>query len=272
MITISLSVLIVSAGILFFNNVNNIMSYWTKGVRIMAYLKKDTPRQSALDLIDDIRSIKGVASVEYIPRETGLEYLKDQMKRQSSLFENLKDNPLPDAIEIGIDDALRNREQFERVAGKVETFAIVDQVEYGQKWLDRFSGIMDLFRLAGYVMGCLLFMAAVFFVENTIRLVLYSRREEIEILKLVGATDGFINFPFYIQGIIQGLMGGVCGIGALYAAFRVVLSNVEQGVVTGLITLQFLSPKTMAQIVAAATMIGLLGCYFSLKQFLKSYI
>jgi cell division transport system permease protein len=98
---------------------------------------------------------------------------------------------------------------------------------------------------------------------------LYSRREEVEIMRLVGATDRFIKAPFYIQGLIQGTFGGIIGITILFIAFMFISSSVDQGFSPGLFTIKFLSPGAFFGIILCSMFVGWLGCYISLKQFLK---
>ena len=118
-------------------------------------------------------------------------------------------------------------------------------------------------------MGMLFFVAAIFIVANTIRLVLYSRREEVEIMRLVGATDRFIKAPFYIEGLIQGIMGGIIGLGVLFLMFIAISSNMEQDISSGMISIRFLSPVILLGLLTGSMFVGWLGCYLSLKQFLK---
>ena len=112
-------------------------------------------------------------------------------------------------------------------------------------------------------------MAAVFFVANTIRLVLYSRREEVEIMRLVGAEDRFIKTPFYIEGILQGAFGGIAGLTACLVIFLMVSSNVKPALTAGLFEIRFLPPKMVLAMVMTSMLVGWLGCFLSLKQFLK---
>ena len=268
-ITIAISILIVSAFALFFVNASDIISSWQKGVRIMAYIRPHIPHAGISALKLKIQDLDGVQNVKFISKEEALQRLKDQMKRQSSLFVNLKENPLPDAFAIRMIPTSHGQGKIEGLANRLEALPEIDDVEYGHKWLARFANIFNLFRLSGFALGGLFSVAAVFIVANTIRLVLYTRREEIEIMRLVGAADSFIKTPFYIEGIIQGALGGTIGLAVLFVTFFIVSSNVQQGFAPDLFTIKFLSVKVYGAIIFCSTCVGWLGCYLSLKQFLK---
>ena len=171
-ITIALSILIASAFILFFINANDLVSSWKKDVRLMAYLKPGATQANLAGLRMNIKGISGVQDAIFISKEDALSRLKDQMKRQASLFENLKQNPLPDAFEIRMSPFLQRETDVEIVATRIESLAAIDEVEYGQLWFKRFTNIINLFRLTGYALGRQFLMAAVFIVANTIRIVL----------------------------------------------------------------------------------------------------
>jgi len=269
-ITIALSILIVSSFALFFINTQDLMRAWKEGVRIMVYLLPSTPESEIPALQKRIAGIYGIDKVRFIPKADALKQLKTQMKRHSSLLEDLKENPLPDAFEVRLVATSRNWQRVEKLALEIENLPQIEEVEYGQRWLGRFTNIVNLFTLAGYALGVLFFMAAVFFVANTIRLVLYSRRDEVEIMRLVGAEDRFIKTPFYIEGIIQGAVGGIIGLGALFIVFTIISSNVSQDITTGMFQIRFLPSLVRVAVVISSMIVGWLGCFVSLKQFLKS--
>jgi cell division transport system permease protein len=167
LLTVSLSILIVSTFILFFINTNEVMNFWKKGLRLMAYLKADIPGSELLDLRRQIQTLSGVESVMFISKEDAYNQLKTRMKRQASLFDNLVKNPLPDAFEIRMSTATSSWDKVEFLATQIESLDEVEEVEYGQKWLGRFTQIFDLFTLTGYAMCIIFFMAAVFIMANS---------------------------------------------------------------------------------------------------------
>lgn len=268
-VTISISILIASAFTLFFINANAIVNSWKKGIRIMVYLKPDIPDIKVTAVQRAIQEMKGVKDVQFISKKEALKRLKDQMKRQSSLLDNLKENPLPDAFEIRLKASFQNQDKIRKLAARLESLQPVDEVEYGQVWLGRFTNILNLFRLTGFAMGSLFLVATVLIVANTIRLVLYSRQKEVEIMRLVGATDGFIKAPFYIEGLMQGALGGIIGLGVLFVLFMFISSNMGQELTSSLFTIRFLSWETFLGIWGGSMFVGWIGCFVSLKQFLK---
>ncbi len=270
LLTISLSILIVSAFILFFINTNEIMNFWKKGLRVMAYLKPELSNSKLPDLTRRIQSISGVENVRFVSKKEAFTQLKAQMKRQASLFDNLVENPLPDAFEIQMNAATQTWDKVEFLAAKIEALDEVQEVEYGQRWLGRYTHIFNLFKLTGYAMCGIFFMAAVFIVANTIRLVIYSRRDEIEIMRLVGAAERFIKVPFYFQGLLQGALGASIGLAVLFFAYLVIASNIEQGLFSGLFQIRFLSPLMLGAIILLSMLVGWFGSYLALKQYLKA--
>jgi cell division transport system permease protein len=268
-VTISISILIASAFTLFFINANAIVNSWKKGIRIMVYLKPDIPDIKVTAVQRAIQEMKGVKDVQFISKKEALKRLKDQLKRQSSLLDNLKENPLPDAFEIRLKASFQNQDKIRKLAARLESLQPVDEVEYGQVWLGRFTNILNLFRLTGFAMGSLFLVATVLIVANTIRLVLYSRQKEVEIMRLVGATDGFIKAPFYIEGLMQGALGGIIGLGVLFVLFMFISSNMGQELTSSLFTIRFLSWEIFLGIWGSSMFVGWIGCFVSLKQFLK---
>lgn len=267
--TIAIAILISSAFALFLVNANAIVNSWKKGIRIMVYLKPNPSEINVSDIKNKIEGMEGVDNVRFISKKEALEQLKSQMKRQSSLLDDLQENPLPDAFEVRLTNDFQNKHNVETLAASLESFSQVDEVEYGQVWLGRFTNILNLFRLTGYAMGALFFVATVLIVANTIRLVLYSRREEVEIMRLVGATDHFIRTPFYIEGIIQGALGGIMGLTTLFVLFVFISSNVDKSLTSSLFAIRFLSWEAFLGILICSMFVGWMGCFLSLKQFLK---
>ena len=161
-------------------------------------------------------------------------------------------------------------ERIERIAAGIEAFADVDDVEYGQQWVATFRGIVDLLRLASVLTAGLFLLATVAIVAYTIRLVIYSRQQEVDIMRLVGASEGFIKAPFYIEALIQGLpeppsAWECCS--PFLASWR---PSAEQSAVAGLFEIRFLPADMIAAIVAASMIVGWLGCHVSLRQSLRS--
>jgi cell division transport system permease protein len=268
--TIALAILIVSVGGLLVVNTGEFLAAWKRGARIMAYLKPDAAAGAAPILKRAIESIDGVAAARFIPRDQALAHLKAQMRRQASLFDHLAENPLPDAFEIRLAPTDESWERIERIAAGIGALAEVDDVEYGQQWVATVRNIVDVLQLASVVTAGLFLLASVAIVANTIRLVIYSRQQELDIMRLVGASEGFIKAPFYLEGLIQGLAGAAIGLGMLFAGFSLLTAGAEQSAVSGLFEIRFLSAGMIAAIVAASMIVGCLGCHVSLRQSLGS--
>jgi cell division transport system permease protein len=269
-ITIALSVLIVSAFGLLFINVEDVVRSWERGVRMMVYLKADTNEAMRKDIEGKLLQMPGVVEVGFTSKEAALETLKAQMVHQKSLLEGLRGNPLPDAFEIRLSSVSEKDRNLESMATLIEAIPGIEEVEYGRQWIGKVIYFFQLFRLAGLAMGGLFLMATVSIVANTIRLLLYSRQTEIEIMRLVGATDHFIKAPFYIEGLIQGFLGAIVGLSVLAAVYFFISSNMLQNFSAVFFTIRFFSSGALLAAVACSMLVGWIGCFLSLKQFLKA--
>jgi cell division transport system permease protein len=270
MVTIALAVLIVSAFGLFLINAQEVVQSWEQGVRMMVYLKPQTSEADRKDTEQRLLRLYGVTQVRFISKEDALNELKQEMQHQASLLEGLRENPLPEAFEIRLVTVTLSEQDMESLAARIQELPAVDSVEYGRQWLGKALYFVKLFRLAGIALGSLFFLATVFIVANTIRLLLYARSEEIEIMRLVGATDRFIKMPFFIEAMFQGLMGAVAGLCVLGILYSMAATNIHQGLSGILFHLRFFPPGTLLEIVAVSVLVGWIGCYLSLRQFLKS--
>ncbi|MCP4023928.1 MAG: FtsX-like permease family protein [Desulfobacteraceae bacterium] len=268
-ITISLSILVVSVFMLFFENASRLIEDWNQGGRAMIYLEDNFSLDALPSLKAKIKSIAEVDQMIYISKAQALAKLKKEMSSRSAFLKTLKGNPLPDALEVRI-KSFNSFDQVKMFAQKVAALDLVEDVEYGQGWLGKFLNIFNLFKITGYAMCSLFFLIALFITSNTVRLAFYSRRLEVEIMRLVGATESFIKTPFYMEGLLQGFLGGLLGLLILLATFLTVSSGIAENLASYVyIDIRFLSIKTIILIIVGSTFLGWFGCYLSLRQILK---
>jgi len=267
--TISLSILIVSVFLLFFENASRVIESWNQGGRVIIYLNNDFTQDMLPGLKAQINTLTQTDTMTYISKAQALDKLKKDMSSQSTFLNTLKNNPLPDALEIRL-KSYNSFEKVQKIAKNIKAIKIVEDVEYGQGWLGRFLKIFNLFKITGYAMCSLFFLIALFITSNTVRLAFYSRKLEIEIMRLVGATETFIKAPFYVEGLLQGFFGGIIGLAILLISYLTISSGITQNLASYIFfDIRFLSVQMIALIVFGSTFLGWFGCYISLKQILK---
>ncbi|MCK5695960.1 MAG: permease-like cell division protein FtsX [Desulfobacula sp.] len=264
-ITISLSILIVSVFLLFFENASRVIESWNQGGRAMIYLNKDFRLDHLPELKAEINALGEVDAMIYIAKTQALDKLKKNMSSQSTFLKTFKENPLPDALEIRM-KSYNSFDEVQKFAQSIKAIEIVEDVEYGQGWLGRFLKIFNLFKITGYAMCSLFFLIALFITANTVQLAFYSRKLEVEIMRLVGATETFIKAPFYVEGLLQGFLGGVMELAILLITYLMISSGMTQSLASYLyFDIRFLSIKMIMLIIVGSTFLGWFGCYLFLK-------
>lgn len=267
--TISLSILVVSVFLLFFENVSRVIESWNQGGRAMIYLKNDFSIEMLPELKARINSLGNIDEMSFISKAKALDRLKKSMSSSTTFLKTLQGNPLPDALEIKM-KAYNSFEEVQLFAQSIKEIKIVEDVEYGQGWLGKFLKIFNLFKITGYIMCSLFCLIALFITSNMVRLAFYSRKLEVEIMRLVGATETFIKAPFYVEGLIQGFLGGALGLAILLITYLMISSGITQSFsFYGYFDIRFISFRAIALIILGSTFLGWFGCYLALKQILK---
>ena len=266
--TMVIAFLIFDAFVLAFVNINAWTQERGRTLTMSIYFKGD-PDRSAIEDIQRKLVDYPVSVTRFISKQDALKSLRRQLGERAGLLDGLKENPLPASLEIilsrdEIDDSL----PYE-LKKKLEGIEHVDEVQYSQEWIDRIQAVMGVIEIVGLVFGGLLFLAALFIVTNTIKLTIYSRKDEIEILKLVGATNGFVKAPFLIEGSIQGFLGGSVAMSILFLGYILVTNKVDLRIGFGALDLVFLSPQFILLLVATSMIAGLIGSTVSLGRFFR---
>jgi cell division transport system permease protein len=267
-VTIALAVMIVGAFSLFVINAGDLLNTWRQGIRLMVYLDEGLSQKGRTELEGRLRQMPEIETLQFISKDEAMHRLRSQMSRHAALLDGLAQNPLPEAYEVEVRQGLER--QVEPLAQRIEQIDGVEEIAYGKQWIQRFGGLVELLRIIGYALTGLFSAAAVFFVANTIRLILYSRREEVEIMRLVGASERFIRTPFYIQALLQGAIGGLTGIGILYLAYLFTAGDMAATLGGFGFSFRFLPWTAVAGAVICAMVVGWLGCFTSLRQFIAS--
>lgn len=269
--TITISFLILGLFLVIFLNTKGLLEEWGGRIRVTAYLASSVTQDQAHRLRERIHGFEEVKEVEYRSKEEALKLLEERMPDGKELLRGLQRNPLPASLEIHLKGEYQNSEGVRSLVKKIRRTPGIEDLQYGSDWLERFSAFVGLLKVVGLSLGGLLLLATVFVISNTIRLSIFARREEIEIMRSVGATGFFIRTPFYVEGILQGFLGAVLALAMLFVFFQVFLNRVYEPLknLLGNFPTQFLSLEQMAIMALGGVILGLFGTQVSVGRYLR---
>lgn len=249
-------------------NLNRIVDTWDRDVHISAYFHPDVPEQRRFALRDQLADHTEVTKVRYVSQEEAREWMRTQMPGMEAILDELGSGSLPASLEISMAPSTTNAESVATFARSLSVTDFSD-IDYGQEWMERFDSFLSLLKLLGAIMGALILVAALFLVMNTVHLIVYNRREELEIQKLVGATNFFILGPFVAEGMIQGLIGSSLAIGALFAVHEILVARLKDVLeLAATANLVFLPWTYLSALVVAATLTGTVAAWVAVQRFL----
>ena len=242
-------------------NLGRAVTQWRERVRIVAYLREEPKPAAVEDLVDRVQALGGVQRVRYVSRAEALALLKRSLGPQASVVEQLPRNPLPASLELTPDEQTATPEGTRALVQRLSALPEVEEVQGGAEWVESLAQWQRLFQLTGLGVGAVLALAAILTVTTATTLVLHVRRDEMEIMRLVGATEMVIRLPLLLQGMAQGLLGAVVALGALEVAYVLLASRVEPllNLTLGLGRAVFLSAPQVTLLLAGGAMLGALG-------------
>ncbi len=242
---------------------------WGAEASITLYLAPDATEAQAGALVDELRR-EGTLEVVYVTRDEALSRLRQDLGDLGSTLDGLARNPLPPSIELR-PRARLSVDALRALAARLSKLPKVAEVDYGREWLDRLEQLARALRAAGLGATLLVLGAAILVVANTIRLAVYARRDEIEIMKLVGATDGYVRLPFLLEGALQGMAGAGLAVLALLGVEKWLLPQAAAAFsfAAGVAGPVLHAPEAMA-LVAFGAVVGLVGSWLSVARFLRT--
>jgi cell division transport system permease protein len=269
--TVAFCVFIFCAYLLFLINVTGLLTGVGKTVHLAVYLSDDIDEKQIEEVKDAILSIKEVSEVTFTSKEEALAFLKESFGEQTGVLEGIEDNPLPASFEVALVEGGQTPENTKMVADKIGRMKGVDDVVYPREWLTRFNEFVRFVRVAGVAVGLILSLAAVAVIANTFKLIILSRRQEIEIMKLVGATNSLIKMPVLIEGMLVGLIGSAAALLGLAFLFSYFMDHFYETVslFVGPVVPAFFSPVMIAAVIGASTLLGIVGSLLSFGRLLK---
>jgi cell division transport system permease protein len=265
--TVTITLFIFGLFYLLVLNTNYIASTVESEVEIAAFLHLDLSDESIKEVGERLNKILGVAEVTFVPKEKSLEQLTKTFGRDHDLVTALNGkNPLPDYYRIKTADP----SQVAVVAKLIARMAEIDEIRYGQEYVDKLFAVTHWIRISGIALMTLLSVAAVFLIATTIRLTVFARRREIAIMRLVGATNWFIRWPFILEGTFLGLIGASIAVLILFYSYLGVIDQLRIAVpFVPLMTDVVLLKQLLTGMILAGVVLGICGSILSLRRFLK---
>jgi cell division transport system permease protein len=242
-------------------NLGGAVKEWRERLRVVVYLREEPPPHAVDELLGKIEAVGGVQRLRYVSKAEAMESLRRELGGQASVVAELPQNPLPPSVEVTPSPEASTPEGTRALMERLSALQEVEEVQGGTEWVQWLAELQGLLQAVGLTLGGVLALAATLTATTATTLVLHARREEMEIMRLVGASEAVIRLPLFLQGLAQGLAGAGVAVGSLYLAFVLARPTVDPllAVTLGLPRTRFFSPSEVALLVGSGALLGGLG-------------
>ncbi len=261
-LSVAISMLVVGIILIVYVNLLDVYNGLTSEITVEAYLEDEAVDGNRVEEIDEhLSNVNGVLETEYISKEKAAEDFIGFFPAEKRAMEEAGDNPLPASFRIKVEKRFEDPALMENLAGEIVAIDGVEDVDYGREWLEGLARVVEIVRLIGLIIAGVLSIASVLVVVTTVGMGVYARRDQISIMKLVGATDSFVRIPFVFEGATIGLVGGCLALGILYGGYYALFSS-DIGVI-------FLPWQYITAFLISGVLLGIIGSYIAVMRFLK---
>lgn len=269
LLTITLSVLIFSFFYLLYTNVLHAGHQLDDDLRLIVYLEAEPSPALQEQYREQILKFDRVDRIEFVSSREAFNRFAEQLDENRDILTDMPEDFLPPSIEVYPVQSLNTLSKIKRFSDYLQTLPGVLKVQYGREWVERFYLFIKLLRVVVILSGTLLILTTTFMVANTIRLTLLGRKDELEILLLVGASKKYIRLPFFLEGALQGMVGSAAGIGALYLLYNWIRLRFAVSSILSMFEFTFFSLPVILTIIAVSTLLCGSGSFSSTRKFLQ---
>ncbi|MDA0737892.1 MAG: permease-like cell division protein FtsX [Nitrospirae bacterium] len=244
---------------LLYGNLKNLAGTLQQDIEVLVYVQPEASDKIVEGIRQRLEGEKAVNVLSFVSKAEALKEFHQQFPDESTLLQGMEENPLPASFVVQISPQFQESDSIEAFAERIKQFPGVEQVRYSQDWIDTLALLVSYFEFGAIVIGLILAVATITIIANTVRLSFYLRKEEIEILRLIGATGSFIATPYVIEGALLGACGGALALVLLKGVFEFFLLEINaSGWFSGLESVLIFFPFQTSLFLVLSGM--LLGC------------
>ena len=270
--TISVSLLVFAIFVLLLENIKSVVVSARKDVAVSIYLKDQAGVEDIISLQSQIRKEPYVLKVVHRNKDQALAEFRNTLGERASVLDGLeRSNPLPASLEVTFEEIQGVEDLYKPFSEKFSDNSSIEHIEYSRSLIDKLSAFLKYFGWIGLISISFMLVVTGFIITNTIKLALYSHREEIEIMSLVGATDAFIRAPYMIEGFFQGLFGSFVALLISYIFFLLLSEYFVENPGIGIIlpAFTYISYRSILLIILSGISVGAFGSYIAVKGFIR---
>lgn len=247
-------------------NVAALAGRWDRGVQMIVYLRDGTTPERARAIAQVLRSLHAALRVDYVPPDAAQKRLDAALGSRKDLLEGIEAGFLPASLEVTLAGGVRSVAAASPLVDRLKRTPGVEEVEFLGDWVEKLAALRGALKAAALALGLLVAGACIYVIAGTIKLGMYARKDELEVLRLVGATDGFVELPLVLEGALQGVVGAATALGLLYGVYRLgapALERMLAGAI-GEVQIRFLPPETMGLALVAGLVLGIVGSWVAI--------